>query len=114
MDHTLNCSRTCSVLGVRGHRGGEEIPPCLCPYCCLSGGQRRHLEGLSRAVLACWGRRCGVGGVLTLQLSVLSAVPHVLCTSTLAFCVLYGNGDPDCRGYTATEENGGDRGCAGA
>lgn len=53
-------------------------------------------------------------GVLTLQLSVLSAVPHVLRTSTLAFCVLYGNGDPDCRGHTATEENGGDGGCAGA
>lgn len=53
--------------------------------------------------------------MLTLQLSVLSAVPHVLCTSTIASsCMLYGNRDPNCRGYTATEENSGDRGCAGA
>jgi len=53
-----------------------------------------------------------LGGTLTLQLSVLSAVPHVLRTSIIASHLLYGNGDPDCGGYTATEENGGDRGCA--
>lgn len=52
-------------------------------------------------------------GMLTLQLSVLSAVPHVLRTSTIASCLLYGNGDPNCGGYTATEENGRDGGGAG-
>lgn len=52
--------------------------------------------------------------MLTPQLSVLSAVPNVLRTSTIASCLLYGNGDPNCGGYTATEENSGDRGCAGA
>lgn len=110
MGHTVNCSCTCSVLGVRGHRGGEDTLPCLCPYCCLPGGQRRQLQELCHA----GGGGVVLDGVLTLQLSVLPAVPHVLCTSALAFCVLYGDGDPDCRGHTAPEENGGDGGCAGA
>lgn len=54
-----------------------------------------------------------LGGMLIPQLSVLSAVPHVLRTSTIASCLLYGNRDPNCGGHTATEENGGDRSCAG-
>lgn len=54
-----------------------------------------------------------LGDVLIPWCFVLSAVSHVLCTSIIASGLLHGNRDPDCRGYSATEENSGDRGCAG-
>lgn len=53
-------------------------------------------------------------GMLILQLSLFSTVPHVLCTSIIASCLLYGNRDPNSGGYTAAEENSGDRDHAGA
>lgn len=91
---------------------------CSFPVCVPTATFAGAREGgwKKRAVL-CWdagGEGLVLDGVLTLRLSVLSAVPHVLRTFIIAFCLLYGNGDPDCRGYTATEENGGDGSCAGA
>lgn len=89
------------------------FPACV-PAAAFVGPERAAGRAVPCCVSTLGEEGLVLDGVLTLQLSVLSAVPHVLCTSTLAFCVLYGNGDPNCRGYTATEENGGDGGCAGA
>lgn len=83
---------------------------CLCACCDLCQHQREEPRGVRRL----GGAGLVLAGVLTPQLSVLSAVSNVLRTSAIASSLLYGNGDPNCRGYTASEENGGDGGCAGA
>ena len=100
----------CGSEGMGGNRQEKMVLPCVCTYRCLCGCQRGWLEEV-----CCAGQEGLVfNDVLTLQLSVLSAVPHVLRTSTIAFRLLYGNRDSNCRGYTATEENSGDGGGAGA
>lgn len=67
-----------------------------------------------RAVRMLGGAGLVLAGALTPQLSVSSAVSDVLRASSVASGLLYGDGDPNCRGHTAAEENGGDGGCAGA
>lgn len=41
------------------------------------------------------------------------SVPYVPGSSTTAPCVLHGDGDPHSRGHPASEEDSGNRGCAG-
>lgn len=41
------------------------------------------------------------------------SVSHVPSSATTASCVLNGDRDPHCRGHSASEEDSGDRGCAG-
>lgn len=88
-DHTVNCSCTCSMLGEGEEgRGDSSLPMSLL---LPSGGQRRQLEGLCCAVLACWGRSCGVGwsadspAVCCLQYPMYYAplpLPSVCCMET--------------------------------
>lgn len=67
-----------------------------------------------------WGRVCFKTGPQTSEAALTTcpcllsfSVSHVPSSSTTASCVLDGDRDPHGRGHPTSEEDGGDRGCAG-